>query len=63
MVRALIAAGADQNLTMSAKNIVMHQCASEGRTDIIAALIDEGGDVFAKNGAGKTPLTMAEQKG
>jgi len=25
----------------------MHFCASKGKTDIVAALIDEGGDVFA----------------
>ena len=41
----------------------MHSCAGFGKPEILAELIDAGGDVFAKNNKGETPLKVAERNG
>jgi ankyrin repeat protein len=55
----LLAKGANPNLRGVAGVTVFHEVALSGQVDLAAILLEHGGDINAKDDAGKTPLAYA----
>jgi ankyrin repeat protein len=60
--------GADPNAqaerhTLYSLETPLYRALDHGRIDIVRLFLEHGASVEVKNGAGKTPLDVAEQKG
>ena len=62
-IAALLAAGADANVTDYAGATPTWRCAASGTADVLQLLIDGGGDVNAADGCGESPLIALVRRG
>lgn len=60
--RALIAAGADVNVTQHAGWTPLHAAALHGNLPLVRALLEAGANAGAKNDTGQTPASLAKTR-
>ena len=63
VVRILLAAGANPNVTSEANYTTLHKAAVHGNLDVVRMLLDHGADVHAVRDGGHTPMDDAKEKG